>query len=77
MWCSGGSKPQVDGGKVLAKWASYDLLGPMRQLGTIPDPRQDEARVPEDLAILIFGLDAAGILYAHARHESVCTGAEQ
>jgi hypothetical protein len=62
---------------VLAKWVSYDLLGAMRQLGTIPEPEQEEASVPEDLAILIFGLDAAGILYAHARHESVCTGAEQ
>jgi hypothetical protein len=62
---------------VVAKWASYDLLGPMRQLGTIPDPGQEEARAPEDLVILIFGLDAAGILYTHARYESVCTGAEQ
>jgi hypothetical protein len=62
---------------VIAKWASYDLLGAMRQLGTIPELEQEEARVPEDLAILIFGLDAAGILYTHARQESVCTGAEQ
>jgi hypothetical protein len=62
---------------VVAKWASYDLLGPMRQLGTIPDPGQEEARAPEDLAILTFGLDAAGILCTHARYESVCTGAEQ
>jgi hypothetical protein len=30
-----------------------------------------------DLAILIFGLDAAGIPYTHSRYESVCTGAEQ
>jgi hypothetical protein len=51
--------------------------GEMRQLGTIPEPEQVEAGVPEDLAILVFGLDAAGILYTHARYESVCTGAEQ
>jgi hypothetical protein len=44
---------------VLTKWASYDLLGAMRQLGTIPELEPEEARVPEDLAILIFGLDAA------------------
>src|SRR5215208_7405900 len=48
MWCSGGSKPQVDGGKVVAKWASYDVLGAMRQLGTIADPGQEEARAPEE-----------------------------
>ena len=47
MWCSGGSKPQVDGGKVLAKCASYDLLGAMRQLGTITHPGQEEARAAE------------------------------
>jgi hypothetical protein len=51
---------------VLAKWASYDLLGAMCQLGTIPEPEQEEARVPEDLAILIFGLDAAGIRYTRS-----------
>jgi len=62
---------------VIAKWASYDLLGAMRQLGTIPELEEEEARVPEDLALLIFGLDAAGILYTHARHESLCTEAEQ
>jgi hypothetical protein len=49
MWCSGGSKPQVDGGKVVAKWTSYDLLGAMRQLGTIPDSGQEEARAPEEV----------------------------
>jgi hypothetical protein len=62
---------------VLAKWTSYDLLGTMRQLGTIPELEQEEARVPGDLVILIFGQDAAGMVYTHARHESVCTGAEQ
>jgi hypothetical protein len=31
---------------VVAKWASYDLLGAMRQLGTIPEPGQEEARAP-------------------------------
>ena len=48
MWCSGGSKPQVDGGKVVAKWASYDLLGAMRQLGAIPEPGQEGARAAEE-----------------------------
>ena len=52
MWCSGGSKPQVDGGKVVAKWASYDLLEAMRQLGTIPDPGQEEARAPEEEGLM-------------------------
>ena len=32
---------------MVAKWASYDLLGAMRQLGTIPEPGQEEARAPE------------------------------
>ena len=47
MWCSGGSKPRLDGGKVVAKWASYYVLGAMVQLGTIPDPGQEEARAKE------------------------------
>jgi hypothetical protein len=59
---------------VLAKWASYDLLGAMCQLGTIPEPEQEEARVPEDLAILIFGLDAAGIRYTRSAGECVYRG---
>jgi hypothetical protein len=33
---------------VVAKWASYDLLGAMRQLGTIPEPGQEEARAPQE-----------------------------
>jgi hypothetical protein len=33
---------------VVEEWASYDLLGAMRQLGTIPDPGQEEARAPEE-----------------------------
>ena len=33
---------------MLAKWASYDLLGEMRQLGTIPDPGQEKARASEE-----------------------------
>jgi hypothetical protein len=59
---------------VIAKWASYDLLGAMRQLGTIPELEQEEARVPEDLAILIFGLDAAGIRYTRSAGERVYRG---
>ena len=39
---------RVEGGKVVEEWASYDLLGAMRQLGTIPDPGQEEARAPEE-----------------------------
>ena len=33
---------------MVAKWASHDLLGAMRQLGTIPDPGQEEARAPDE-----------------------------
>jgi steroid delta-isomerase-like uncharacterized protein len=39
---------RVEGGKVVEEWASYDLLGAMHQLGTIPDPGQEEARAPEE-----------------------------
>src|SRR5215211_1033696 len=38
---------RVEGGKVVEEWASYDLLRTMHQLGTIPDPGQEEARAPE------------------------------
>jgi hypothetical protein len=33
---------------VVEEWASYDLLWAMRQLGTIPDPGQEEARAPAE-----------------------------
>jgi predicted ester cyclase len=39
---------RVDGSKVVEEWTTYDLLGVMRQLGTIPDPGQEEARAPEE-----------------------------
>ena len=39
---------RVDGGKVVEEWASYDLLGAMRQLGAIPEPGQEEARAAEE-----------------------------
>jgi hypothetical protein len=32
---SGINIDRVDGGKVVEEWASYDLLGAMRQLGAI------------------------------------------
>ncbi len=31
-----------ESGKVVEEWASYDLLGGMRQLGAIPEPGQEE-----------------------------------
>jgi predicted ester cyclase len=30
-----------ESGKVVEEWASYDLLGAMRQLGVIPEPAQE------------------------------------
>ena len=45
---SGINIDRVEGGKVVEEWASYDLLGAMRQLGTVPDPGQEEARAPEE-----------------------------
>ena len=33
---------------MVSEWASYDLLGAMRQLGTTPDPGQEEARAPDE-----------------------------
>ena len=30
-----------ESGKVVEEWASYDLLGAMRQLGAIPEPAQE------------------------------------
>ena len=30
-----------ESGKVVEEWASYDLLGAMRQPGTIPEPGQE------------------------------------
>ncbi len=34
---SGINIDRVEGGKVVEEWASYDLLGAMRQLGAIPE----------------------------------------
>ena len=39
---SGINIDRVEGGKVVEEWASYDLLGGMRQLGAIPEPGQQE-----------------------------------
>jgi steroid delta-isomerase-like uncharacterized protein len=45
---SGINIDRVEGGKVVEEWASYDLLGGMRQLGAIPEPGQEEeARAAE------------------------------
>ena len=33
---------------MVEEWASYDLLWAMRQLGTIADPGQEEARTPAE-----------------------------
>jgi hypothetical protein len=43
---------RVDGGKVVEEWTSYDLLGAMRQLGTVPDPGQEEARAPQEEGLM-------------------------
>ena len=45
---SGINIDRVEGGKVVEEWASYDLLGAMRQLGAIPEPGQEEARAAEE-----------------------------
>jgi steroid delta-isomerase-like uncharacterized protein len=40
---------RCEGGKVVEEWASYDLLGAMRQAGAIPEPGQEEqARAAEE-----------------------------
>jgi predicted ester cyclase len=39
---SGINIDRCEGGKVVEEWASYDLLGGMRQLGAIPEPGQEE-----------------------------------
>lgn len=39
---SGINIDRLEGGKVVEEWASYDLLGAMRQLGAIPEPGQEE-----------------------------------
>ena len=45
---SGINIDRVEGGKVVEEWASYDLLGAMRQLGAIPEPGQEGARAAEE-----------------------------
>ena len=32
-----------ESGKVVEEWASYDLLGAMRQLGAIPEPQGEHS----------------------------------
>ena len=44
---SGINIDRVEGGKLVEEWASYDLLGAMRQLGAIPEPGQERARAAE------------------------------
>jgi len=39
---SGINVDRLVGGKVVEEWASYDLLGAMRQLGTIAESEQEE-----------------------------------
>lgn len=39
---SGINIDRVEGGKVVEEWASYDLLGGLRQLGAIAEPGQEE-----------------------------------
>ncbi len=38
---SGINIDRLEGGKVVEEWASYDMLGAMRQLGAIPEPGQE------------------------------------
>jgi len=45
---SGINIDRFEGGKLVEEWASYDLLGAMRQLGAFPEPGQEEeARAAE------------------------------
>jgi steroid delta-isomerase-like uncharacterized protein len=44
---SGINIDRCEGGKLVEEWASYDLLGAMRQMGAIPEPGQEEARAAE------------------------------
>jgi len=39
---SGINIDRCEGGKVVEEWASYDLLGAMRQAGAISEPEQEE-----------------------------------
>jgi predicted ester cyclase len=32
---------RFEGGKLVEEWASYDMLGALRQLGAIPEPQQE------------------------------------
>jgi steroid delta-isomerase-like uncharacterized protein len=45
---SGINIDRCEDGKVVEEWASYDLLGAMRQLGAIPEPGQEQARAAEE-----------------------------
>jgi len=40
---SGINIDRCEGGKLVEEWASYDLLGGLRQIGAIPEPGQEEA----------------------------------
>ena len=39
---SGINIDRFEGGKMVEEWASYDLLGGLRQIGAIPEPGQEE-----------------------------------
>jgi steroid delta-isomerase-like uncharacterized protein len=39
---SGINIDRFEGGKIVEEWASYDLLGGLRQIGAISEPGQDE-----------------------------------
>jgi hypothetical protein len=61
---------RVDGSKVVEEWTSYDLLGVMRQLGTVPDPAQEEARAPEEEGLMDKGrMNEVGGTKDHVREE--------
>jgi steroid delta-isomerase-like uncharacterized protein len=40
---SGTSVYRIEGGKLVEEWASYDLLGGLRQIGAIPEELQQQA----------------------------------
>ena len=39
---SGINIDRCEGGKLVEEWASYDLLGGLRQIGALPEPGQEE-----------------------------------
>jgi steroid delta-isomerase-like uncharacterized protein len=46
---SGINIDRLEGGKLVEEWASYDLLGAMRQMGAVSEPGQEEeARAAEE-----------------------------